>query len=74
MKDPKFIQLIDGLEKKREYEAVINERRMQLEELQKKYEEQKRELETLNKAKEDSEENAEGELESEEIYQNVTEE
>jgi hypothetical protein len=34
--------LIDGLEKKREYETVINERRMQLEELQKRYEEQKR--------------------------------
>ena len=55
LKDPKFIELIDGLERKREYETVINERKMQLEELQKKYEEQKRELETLSKAKEDSE-------------------
>lgn len=49
--DPQYRKLIDGLEKKREFQTVINERKMQLEELQKKYEEEKRELETLNKAK-----------------------
>ena len=52
--DPKFISLIDGLDKKREYETVINERRMQLQELQKKYDEQKRQLETLSKAKDEN--------------------
>ena len=59
--DPQFIKLIDGLDKKREFEAVIDERKMQLEELQKKYEEQKRELETLSKAKDENEETCAGE-------------
>lgn len=35
---------------------------MQLEELQKKYEDEKREIETLSKAKEDTEDLAEGEV------------
>ena len=55
-KDPAFQKLLDGLAKKREFETVLEERKMQLEELQKKYEEQKRELETLNRAKEEAEE------------------
>lgn len=63
--DPQYRKLIDGLEKKREFQTVINERKMQLEELQKKYEEEKRELETLNKAK--------GQTESEPSVDNLDE-
>ena len=72
--DPQFIKLIDGLDKKREFEAVIDERKMQLEELQKKYEEQKRELETLSKAKDENEETCAGESNQEEYCEMVTEE
>ncbi len=50
--DPNYLRLLDGLAKKREFEAVLQERKMHLDDLQKKYEEQKRELETLNRAKE----------------------
>jgi hypothetical protein len=71
--DPKFLKLIDGLDRKREYETVINERKMQLEELQKKYEEQKRELETLSKAKEDGEDLASGDPSEEEEHALITE-
>lgn len=46
---------------------------MQLEQLQKKYEEQKRELETLNKAKEDHEEANSGENNDEEDGETVRE-
>lgn len=47
---------------------------MQLEELQKKYEEQKRELETLNRAKEETEDLPAGDNnEEEEMEMNCTE-
>ena len=49
--DPKYIKLVEGLNKKREFEAVIDERKMQLEELKKRQAELKHELETLDRAK-----------------------
>ena len=51
--DPKYIRLVEGLSKKREFEAVIEERKMELEELRKKRAELKHELETLDRAKEE---------------------
>jgi hypothetical protein len=42
--DPKYIKLVEGLNKKKEFEAVIDERKMELEELKKRYTELKNEL------------------------------
>jgi hypothetical protein len=42
--DPKYIKLVEGLNKKREFEAVIDERKMELDELKKRYAELKNEL------------------------------
>lgn len=38
LNDPAYQRLLDGLAKKREFEAVLEERRLQLDELQRKYE------------------------------------
>lgn len=40
--DQKYIDLLDGLNKKKELEVIIEERKMELEELEKKYMEEKR--------------------------------
>ena len=48
--DPKYIELLDGLNKKKELEVIIEERKVELEELEKKYKEEKRQLETIEKA------------------------
>ena len=45
--DPKYIKLLDGLNKKKELEVIIEERKVELEELEKKYQEEKRQLETI---------------------------
>jgi hypothetical protein len=42
--DPKYIKLVEGLNKKKEFEAVIDERKMELDELKKRYAELKNEL------------------------------
>lgn len=58
--------------KKREFEAVLQERKIHLDDLQKKYEEQKRELETLNRAKEEAEEQMLGDPAEDEESEPVT--
>ena len=42
--DPKYVKLLDGLNKKKELEVIIEERKVELEELEKKYQEEKRQL------------------------------
>ena len=52
--DPKYRSLLDGLSKKKELEATIQERNMELEELNKQLLEEKRDLDTLARAEEDT--------------------
>lgn len=54
--DPKYHSLLDGLSKKKELEAIIQERNMELEELNKQLLEEKRDLDTLARAEEDTRE------------------
>ena len=54
--DPKYRSLLDGLSKKKELEAIIQERNMELEELDKQLLEEKRDLDTLARAEEDTRE------------------
>lgn len=49
-----YLRLLEGLAKKREFEAVYVEREMELEDLRRRHTEMKRELEILTRAKEDS--------------------
>lgn len=42
--DPKYLWFVEQMNKKREFEAIIEERKLRLEQLQKKYQEELREL------------------------------
>lgn len=35
--DPRYIKLLEGLQKKKELESIIEQRKMEIEELEKKY-------------------------------------
>lgn len=48
--DPKYIKLLEGLQKKRELESIIEQRKMEIQELEKKYSNERRDLQTLAKA------------------------
>lgn len=48
--NPKYQKLLDGLAKKKELSAIIQERKMELEDLEKHLSEEKRSLDTLAKA------------------------
>lgn len=49
--DPKYIKLLERLNKKKQFEVVIEEKKIKLEDLKKRHAELKHELETLDRAK-----------------------
>lgn len=68
--DPKYVNLLEGLQKKRELQSIIEQRKMEIEELEKKYSNERRDLETLAKAEDDVEERRKKRQLIEEKYEN----